>query len=185
MVFLSSMNPIRTFQNITPHCGERVFVDSLSAVIGDVTLGEDVSIWPCAVLRGDLLPIVIGARSNIQDGAVLHTTHKSRFNPTGFGLTIGADVTVGHRATLHGCTICNEALIGMNATVLDGAIVESQSLVAAGSVVAPGTIVTQGWLWAGIPAKPKRVLTTAELEYFLYSAQNYVKLKDLHLANAS
>ncbi len=175
------MKNLRTIRGFTPIIGENVFIDCAAVVSGNVTLGHDSSVWPCVSIRGDLMPITIGARSNIQDGAVLHTTHQSEFNPDGFALTIGNEVTVGHHATLHGCTIYDASLIGMNAVVLDGAIVESHVVVGAGSLVAPGKRLTSGYLYLGNPARQARPLTEQEHQFFQYSADNYVKLKDEHL----
>ena len=114
---------IRSFQNKVPSQGERVFVDPASTVIGEVTLGNDSSVWPGAVVRGDMHHIVIGARTSVQDNAVLHITHDSAFNPGGFPLTLGDDVTVGHQAMLHGCTIGDRVMIGMQTMIMDGAVV--------------------------------------------------------------
>lgn len=173
---------IRAFQGNSPQLAEGVFVDEAAVVTGKVTLGKDSSVWPCVSIRGDLLEIRIGERTNIQDGSVLHTTHASQFNPTGYALTIGNDVTVGHNATLHGCTIHDEVLIGMNAVILDGAIVESQVMVAAGSLVSPGKVLKSGYLYLGNPARQVRQLTEQEIAFFKYSAAQYVALKDKHLS---
>lgn len=173
---------IHTFRGKTPHVGERVFVDSQAFVLGDVTLNEDVSVWPGAVIRGDMHRIRIGARTSVQDGAVLHITHASDYNPDGWPLTIGDDVTIGHQACLHGCTIGNEVLVGIGATVLDGAIVEDRVVIGAGSLVPPGKRLESGYLYVGSPARQKRELTDSEKSYFKYSAANYGKLKDEYLA---
>ncbi|PTY37490.1 gamma carbonic anhydrase family protein [Saccharospirillum sp. MSK14-1] len=169
---------IHSFRHHTPQLGQAVFVDPSAVVIGDVTLGDDVSVWPGAIVRGDMHRIRIGARTSVQDGVVLHITHASDYNPDGFPLTIGADVTIGHQACLHGCTIGNEVLIGIGATVLDGAVVEDQVVIGAGSLVPPGKRLASGFLYVGSPARQKRALTEKELSYFRYSAANYVKLKD-------
>lgn len=171
---------IRPFNTIEPQLGNQVFVDQSAVVTGNVTLGDDASVWPCVSIRGDLMPIHIGDRSNVQDGSVLHTTHASEYCPSGFALTIGNDVTIGHNVTLHGCTIQDQSLIGMNAVVLDGAIVEKNVLVAAGSVVGPGKVLESGYLWLGNPIRKARPLTEKEIRFFLYSAQHYVKLKNQH-----
>ena len=117
---------LRAFGNARPVIGRRVFIDPAAVVIGQVTLGDDVSLWPKVVARGDVNAIVVGARTNIQDGTILHVSHDSEFAPGGFPLSIGADVTVGHQAILHGCTVEDGCLIGMSATVMDGAIVQVQ-----------------------------------------------------------
>lgn len=175
---------IRSFQNKVPSQGERVFIDPASTVIGDVALGDDSSVWPGAVVRGDMHRIVIGARTSVQDNAVLHITHDSAFNPGGFPLTLGDDVTVGHQAMLHGCTIGDRVMIGMQTMIMDGAVVESDVMLAAGSLVSPGKRLASGWLYRGRPARPVRELTAKEIEFLPYVAGNYVKLKDQYLDEA-
>jgi len=175
---------IRSFQNKVPSQGERVFVDPASTVIGEVALGDDSSVWPGAVVRGDMHRIVIGARTSVQDNAVLHITHDSAFNPGGFPLTLGDDVTVGHRAMLHGCTIGDRVMIGMQTMIMDGAVVESDVMLAAGSLVSPGKRLASGWLYRGRPARAVRELTAKEIEFLPYVAGNYVKLKDQYLDEA-
>jgi carbonic anhydrase/acetyltransferase-like protein (isoleucine patch superfamily) len=172
---------IRAFRQHHPQLGHRVYVDPAAVVIGQVNLGNDVSVWPCAVIRGDLLAINIGDRSNIQDGSVLHTTHDSVYAPGGFALTIGKDVTVGHKAVLHGCTVEDECLIGMGAVVLDGAIIQSHVILAAGSVVGPGKILESGYVWRGNPVQKTRALTDQEKTFFKYSAQKYIDNKNYYL----
>ncbi|SHF68917.1 Carbonic anhydrase or acetyltransferase, isoleucine patch superfamily [Modicisalibacter ilicicola DSM 19980] len=174
---------IRTFQGQTPRLGERVYLDSASVVLGDVELGDDSSVWPMAVIRGDMHRIRIGARTSVQDGSVLHITHASDFNPGGHPLTIGDDVTIGHKAILHGCTLGNRILVGMGAIVMDGATVEDEVIIAAGAVVTPGRTLESGHVYAGNPAKPLRELKRSEREFFAYTAANYVKLKDQYLAD--
>jgi len=169
------------FMRERPRLGARVFIDPRAHVSGAVSLADDVSIWPMAVLRGDVNRISVGARSNIQDGTVCHVTHESAAQPEGLPLVIGADVTVGHGAILHACTIGDRCLVGMGAIVMDGAVLEPGCLVAGGSVVTPGTVVASGSLWRGNPARQARALSEAELAYFSYSAAHYVRLKDLYL----
>jgi carbonic anhydrase/acetyltransferase-like protein (isoleucine patch superfamily) len=173
---------IYRFMQEQPRLGERVFVDPCASVTGDVTLGDDVSIWPMAVLRGDVNRISVGARSNIQDGSILHVTHESTALPEGRPLRVGADVTVGHGAILHACTIGDRCLIGMGAIVMDGVLLEADSLIAGGALVVPGTVVPSGTLWRGNPARCARELTAEEIAYQAYSAAHYVRLKDLYLA---
>jgi carbonic anhydrase/acetyltransferase-like protein (isoleucine patch superfamily) len=175
------MPAIRRLANGAPVLGKGVFVDASAVVSGQVFLGEDASVWPCTSIRGDLLPIEIGARSNIQDGSILHTSQKSSLYPQGFALSIGEDVTIGHGVILHGCTIANLCLIGMGSIVLDGVIIQSEVFLGAGSLVPPGKILESGFLWLGNPVKKIRPLSEAERQFFSISAQNYVKLKDLHL----
>jgi carbonic anhydrase/acetyltransferase-like protein (isoleucine patch superfamily) len=151
-------------------------------VLGDVTLAEDASLWPQVVARGDVNSIVVGARTNIQDGTVLHVSHDSEFAAGGFPLSIGADITVGHQAILHGCTIEDRCLIGMAATVMDGAIVRSGAIIGAGSLVPPGRELEGGFLWVGSPARKVRPLRDQEISFLDYSAKHYVELKNRHLA---
>ena len=173
---------LRPFKGITPTLGNGVFVDPSSVVLGDVVLGDDSSVWPLVAIRGDMNHIRIGARSNVQDGAILHITHASSYNPDGYPLIIGDEVTIGHMAMLHGCTIGNRVLVGMSATVMDGAIVEDDVVIGAGSLVPPGKRLESGKLYMGRPVKEIRDLTDKEMSFFSYSASNYVKLKDEHLA---
>lgn len=173
---------IRTYQNMTPKLGNAVFVDPSAVVLGDVELGDDVSIWPLTVVRGDMHRIRIGSRTSVQDGSVLHITHAGPFNPDGFPLLIGDDVTIGHQAMLHGCTIGSRVLVGMGAMVMDGAIVEDDVIIGAGSLVPPGKTLKSGHLYVGRPVKEVRELTDKEMDFFTYTAGNYVRLKDKHLA---
>jgi carbonic anhydrase/acetyltransferase-like protein (isoleucine patch superfamily) len=173
---------LRRFFEHAPRLGERVYVDSMAMVLGQVELADDVSIWPFVSARGDVHQIKIGARTNIQDNSVLHVTHDGRFSPGGTPLLIGSDVTVGHSATLHACTIEDAVLIGMGAIVLDRAHIGQHSLIAAGSVVSPGKVVQPGSMWLGNPARFVRTLSDREIEALYYSAQNYVQLKDSYLA---
>lgn len=175
---------LRPWRDVWPVLGARVFVDPSAVVIGQVTLGDDASVWPTAVIRGDVNVIELGARSNVQDGCVLHVTHDGPFWPGGFSLTLGDDVTVGHRAVLHGCRIGNRCLIGMGALVMDGAVVEDEVLVAGGAVVTPGTQCESRFLYAGSPARRVRALKSEELALLPYSARRYVAIKDEYLAAA-
>jgi carbonic anhydrase/acetyltransferase-like protein (isoleucine patch superfamily) len=172
---------IRSYRNQLPRLGARAYVDPAAVLIGDVELGDDASLWPCTVVRGDVNFIRIGARTNVQDGAVLHVTHDGPYTPGGFPLTIGADVTVGHGAILHACTVEDACLIGMHATVLDGALVRKHAFVAAGAVIAPGKVVGEGELWMGNPARCVRKLDATQIEAMYYSAKHYVRLKDEYL----
>ncbi len=173
---------IRAFKGFQPQLGERVYVDPTAVVIGDVVLDEDCSVWPLAVIRGDMHRIRIGARTSIQDGSVLHITHASTYNPDGFPLTIGDDVTVAHQVTLHGCTIGNRVLIGMGAIVMDGTVVEDEVMIAAGSLVPPNKVLASGYLYVGNPARQSRPLSEKERAFLQYSPANYVRLKDAYLA---
>jgi carbonic anhydrase/acetyltransferase-like protein (isoleucine patch superfamily) len=172
---------VRTYLEHRPVIADRVYIDDSAVVIGRVSLGPDVSIWPLTAIRGDVHDIRIGARTNIQDGSVLHNTSPDSFPPQGFPLVVGEDVTVGHRVILHGCTIGDRVLIGMGAVVMDGACVESDTIVGAGSIVSPGKVLSSGGLYVGSPARRVRDLRPEELEFLRYSAAHYVKLKDNHL----
>ncbi len=165
-----------------PRLGPNVYIDPAATVIGDVEIGEDASLWPCTVARGDVNHIRIGARTNVQDGSVLHVTHAGEYTGEGFPLVIGADVTIGHAAVVHACTIGDACLIGMHATLLDGVIVNRHAMIGAGAVVTPGKVVGEGELWLGNPARCVRKLTGAQIEQLYYSARHYVELKDHYLA---
>ncbi|NNG12023.1 MAG: gamma carbonic anhydrase family protein [Halobacteria archaeon] len=173
---------IRNFENCTPRIAKSAYVDPTALVIGDVTIAEDASLWPMVVARGDINAIVVGARTNIQDGTVLHVSHDSEFAPGGFPLTIGADITVGHKAILHGCTVEDRCLIGMAATVMDGAILRSGVLLGAGSLVPPGQELEGGYLWVGSPARRMRPLRDQERAFLEYSARHYAELKNRYQA---
>ncbi len=170
------MDTIRPFNGKTPVIAEDSWIDPTATVIGEVEVGAGASIWPMTAVRGDIHYIRIGARSNIQDGSVLHVTHASEFSPDGFPLIIDEDVTVGHKVTLHGCTIRPHCLIGMGAIILDGALVESDTMIAAGSLVPPGKTLEGGYLWRGSPARKARPLSDEELRLIRYITSNYVRL---------
>ena len=172
---------IRSFEHHHPQLGDRVFVDPSALVLGQVAVGDDSSIWPMATVRCDVHSISIGARTSIQDGSVLHVTHAGPYDPEGHDLVIGNDVTVGHKALLHGCTIEDKCLIGMGGVVMDNAIIHSHVILGANSLVPPGRELEGGFLWVGSPARKIRALTEEEMGFFEYSASNYVKLKDRHL----
>ncbi len=178
----SPTNSVRRFNGHTPSLGQGVYVDPAATVIGNVSLGDDCSVWPGAVIRGDMHAIRIGARTSVQDGSVLHITHASNYNPGGWPLRIGDEVTIGHNVTLHGCTLGNRILVGIGSTVMDGAVVEDLVVIGAGSLVPPGKHLTSGFLYIGSPCKQARPLSEAELAYFSYTATNYVNLKDQYLA---
>lgn len=174
--------PTRSFEASVPVLGRRVYLDCTATVIGRVLLGDDVSLWPCSVVRGDVNSIRIDARSNIQDLSVLHVTHDGPYSPGGFPLRIGEDVTVGHRCILHACTIGNRCLIGMGSIVMDGAVIEDEVLLAAGSLVSPGKQLESGYLYRGSPAQKIRSLSDREREMLRYSAAHYLSLKDRYLS---
>jgi carbonic anhydrase/acetyltransferase-like protein (isoleucine patch superfamily) len=154
----------------------------MAVVIGDVQLAENSSVWPCAVIRGDVNRITIGEGSNIQDFAMLHVTHKRPADPLGAPLVIGKNVTIGHHVTLHGCTIGDEVLVGIGTIILDRAIIESQVLIGAGSLVPPNKRLESGYLYLGNPVKQVRPLTDEEKAYFKYSAEHYMRLAVKHKA---
>lgn len=173
---------IRAYRSHLPKLGRQVYVDPAATVIGDVELGDDVSIWPGCVVRGDVNYIRIGARTNIQDGTIVHVTHDGPYTrPGGYPTVIGADVTVGHAVVLHACTVEDAVLIGMHATVLDGAVLRQHAFVGAGALVAPGKVIGERELWLGNPARLVRTLGDREVEQLYYSAAHYVKLKDEYL----
>lgn len=176
---------IRKALGVTPSLGARVLIDPTAVVMGDVWLGDDASVWPHAAMRGDVQIIRIGARTNIQDGTVLHVTHEGPYNPDGYPLHIGDDVTVGHRALLHGCTVGHRVLVGMGAIVMDKVVVEDEVMIAAGSLVTPGKRLRSGHLYAGSPAREVRALTESEQRFLQYSADGYVSLKQRYLDNSS
>ena len=169
---------LRTYQGVAPTLGERVYVDPAAVVIGRVSLGDDTSVWPMAVIRGDVHTITIGARCSVQDGAVLHVTHEGPYSPGGGPLIVGDEVTIGHQALLHACTVGNRCLLGMGSILLDGVIVEDEVLIGAGSLVAPRTRLPTRTLWRGNPARLARLLTEKEIESLGYSAGHYVRVKD-------
>lgn len=168
--------PIEAYRNGYPKLGEGVYLHASATLIGDVELGDAVSVWPGAVIRGDVNFIRIGARSNIQDNAVLHVSHRRASDPEGAPLLIGREVTVGHAVILHGCTIGDACLIGMGSLVMDKAVLQPQVLLGAGSLVPRGQVLESGWLYLGRPAKALRRLSAEELAHFAYQAEQYVCL---------
>lgn len=173
---------LRTYKGIAPKLAAGVYIDASSVLVGDIELAADVSIWPLVAARGDVNYIRIGARTNVQDGSVLHLSRPSKGKPAGSPLIIGEDVTVGHKVMLHGCTLGNRILIGMGAIVMDDVIVEDDVIIGAGSLVPPGKRLASGYLYVGSPVKQARALTEAELAFLKESAFNYVQLKDEYLA---
>mgnify|MGYP000028648760 FL=1 len=170
---------IAPFENHQPEIADDAWVHSAGIVIGYVKLAAEVSVWPTAVLRGDVHRIEVGERSNIQDGAVVHVAHEGPYQ-SGHPALIGADVTVGHRAIVHACTIGDRVLVGMGATVLDGALVDDEVIIGANSLVPPGKRLVSGYLYLGSPARQVRPLTLTEREQLPYSAAHYVKLMRRH-----
>lgn len=171
---------IRKFDNKLPTIHPSSFVDDTALVIGDVEIGKDCSVWPFTVIRGDVNSICIGNNTNIQDNSVLHVTHDGPYNPGGFDLKIGNNITVGHRVILHGCHIDDFCLIGMSTTIMDGVVIESHNIIGAGSLITPNKHLESGYLWMGSPARKVRKLTREEIESIEYSSINYSKLKEKH-----
>ena len=167
---------ILEFEGTSPTMGDGVFVASGARVIGDVEIGDDSSIWYGTVVRGDVFPITIGARTNIQDGSVIHVTGGEH------ATVVGDEVTVGHGATIHGCEIEDRCLVGMGATVLDGAVLEAECFVAAGALIPPGMRVPSGTMVMGSPAEVRRELTDEERASLQTSAAHYVELARRHAA---
>ncbi len=176
---------IEPYRDIMPTLGSSVFVHAAATVIGDVVLGDRVSVWPGAVIRGDVNRIRIGARSNVQDGAILHVSRSSARHPEGAALHIGQAVTIGHGAIVHGCTVHDECLIGMGAVVMDHTVMEARVLLGAGSLVPEGRVLHSGWLYVGRPALPIRRLNDEELGAFARQAENYVQLAAEYLASGA
>ena len=173
---------VQSFMGHFPIVANGVYVHNSATIIGHVNLGENVSVWPGAVIRGDINFIKIGAGSNIQDCAVLHVNHQSITDANGAPLIIGENVTIGHTVILHGCTIKDESLIGMGSIVMDKAIVQKHVLVAAGSLVPEGKVLESGYLYMGSPVKKIRALTMEEIAFFMISANGYIQLKNQYLA---
>lgn len=173
---------LRPFRGHTPSVGQNCMIDSSSVLIGDVSLGDDVAVFPMVVIRGDMQSIRIGNGTNIQDGSILHITHDGPYTKGGYPLTVGNYVIVGHRVTLHGCTIGDHVLVGMGATVMDGAKVDSEVIIGSHALVTPNQKLGSGYLYVGMPAKKVRALTDEEKDMLRYNANNYIKLKDEYLA---
>ena len=168
-----------------PVVGKDVYLHSSSQVMGDVTLGDDSSIWCNTVLRGDVNRIVVGRGSNVQDLTIGHVSHKTPEKPEGSPLIIGDYVTVGHSVILHGCTIGNECLIGMGSIIMDDVVIPERVMIGAGSLVSPGKVLEGGMLYIGRPAKAVRALTPDEIAYLTYSAEHYIRIKNNYLNGAN
>jgi carbonic anhydrase/acetyltransferase-like protein (isoleucine patch superfamily) len=172
---------IRSFNGRHPQIGNKVYIDETAVIIGDVTIGDDVSIWPTTIIRGDVEAIYIGDGSNIQDGTVLHVSHAGDYSPHGRPLIIGKGVTMGHRAVAHACTIGNYCLIGIGAIIMDGAIIEDYVMLGAGALVPPAKKLNSGFLYVGAPARQIRALNDSEKMFLDYSYKHYIQLKDAYL----
>lgn len=172
---------LSAYLDTSPVVGNKVYLHPSCQVIGDVTIGEDSSIWCNTVLRGDVNRIVIGRGSNVQDLSMCHVSHKTPDKPEGSPLIIGDYVTVGHSVILHGCTIGNECLIGMGSIIMDDVVIPDHVMVGAGSLISPGKRLEGGMLYMGRPAKAIRALTEEEIKYLRYSAEHYMRVKDNYL----
>lgn len=175
------MSSIRSYKGIAPQIGQDVYIDESAVLVGDIKIGSDSSVWPLVAARGDVNHIHIGQRTNIQDGSVLHVTHKNKENPDGYPLIIGNDVTVGHKVMLHGCIIQDRVLVGMGAIILDNVVVEQEVMIGAGSLVPPNKVLESGYLYVGSPVKKARPLTDKERAFLKKSADNYVQNKNDYL----
>jgi carbonic anhydrase/acetyltransferase-like protein (isoleucine patch superfamily) len=166
---------IRPYRGKRPEIAASAYIDPAAVVIGDVVIGADSSVWPCAVIRGDVHYIRLGARTNIQDGSVLHVMRDE------YPLILGDDVTVGHAVTLHGCTIESRCLIGMGAIILNGVTIGSGSIIAAGTLITERTAIPPGSLVLGQPGKIKRMLTPIDQASIDAYAQRYVEYKNIYM----
>ncbi len=166
--------PVYPFGDLTPKIDPDAWVAPGAQVIGDVVMGADSSVWYNAVVRGDIMPIAIGARSNIQDGTVIHVTGGRA------ATSIGEDVLVGHLAMLHGCTLMDRSFVGLGAIVMDGCVIEEEGMLGAGALLSPGKRIGRRELWLGRPARRVRLLTDAELARNRLGVVHYVELTRLH-----
>ena len=171
---MSRVPDIRPYKGKWPQIAASAYIDSASVIIGDVVIGEDASIWPLVVVRGDVNYIRIGARTNVQDGSVLHVMKDE------YPLILGDDITVGHAAVLHGCTIESRCLIGMRATILNGVVVGEGSIVAAGTLLTERMVIPPRSLVVGSPGKVKRSLTGIDEATIDRYAQRYVEYKNIY-----
>ncbi|MEP4380213.1 MAG: gamma carbonic anhydrase family protein [Alphaproteobacteria bacterium] len=178
-------NPVKPYLGVTPTIADDVFIADNAAVIGDVHIGAGSGVWYSCVLRGDGAPIRIGERVNIQDGTVIHVNGPRADGTAEMPTHIGDDITIGHSALIHACTLQSGCFIGMRSVILDGAVVETGAMVAAGAVVSPGKVVKAGELWAGIPAKPLRELRQAELDFWPESVATYCELAQNHIKSGN
>ncbi|MBL0710133.1 MAG: gamma carbonic anhydrase family protein [Colwellia sp.] len=172
---------LRPYKGVFPNVKDSNYIDHSAVLVGDITLADDVSIWPLVAARGDVNTITIGARTNVQDGTVLHVTHKNKENPEGYPLIIGKDVTIGHKCMLHGCTLGDRVLVGMGTIILDNSIIEDEVFIGAGSLVPPNKTLVSGYLYVGNPVKQVRPLKDSEMAFLKKSALNYVNMKNNYL----
>ncbi|MEO5365290.1 MAG: gamma carbonic anhydrase family protein [Magnetococcus sp. WYHC-3] len=172
--------PVRSFDGIVPTLDPTAFVHPDAVVIGDVHVGADSSLWPGVVVRGDVNRIRIGARVNVQDGAILHVARPTDDLPQGLALIIGDGVSIAHGVILHACTLEADVMVGMGATVMDGVWVGRGAMVGAGALVPPGKRIEPGELWLGSPAKRVRLLSAEEQDKLARTNANYVLLAHRH-----
>jgi carbonic anhydrase/acetyltransferase-like protein (isoleucine patch superfamily) len=176
---------LRNFKTKRPIVGERVYLDDSAVIIGDVSIADDVSIWPTVVIRGDVAAVTIDRATNIQEGSVLHGSHQGKDTATETPLKIGKSVTIGHRAVVHACQVGDYCLIGIGAIILDNAVLQDYVMLGAGALVPARKVLESGYLYIGTPAKKVRLLTKEEKEFLAYSASHYVALKDEYLKDRS
>jgi len=174
LIELARQPDIRPYRGKRPQIASSAYIDPAAVIIGDVVIGEDSSVWPCSVVRGDVHYIRIGARTNIQDGSVLHVMRDE------YPLILGDDVTVGHSVTLHGCTIQSRCLIGMGAVILNGVTIGAGSIVAAGTLITERTAIPAGSLVMGSPGRVKRALTEIDKASIDAYAKRYVSYKNIY-----
>lgn len=165
----------RTYKNYRPVIGRDVYIDPTAVIIGQVTIADEASVWPMAVIRGDVNTIEIGARTNVQDGAVLHVSHHGNYRETGGELVIGEGVTIGHQGMIHACKIGDYCLIGMNSTIMDDVEIGAYTIIGAGALVTPGKKLESRAMYTGVPARKVRDLTEEEVQQLRYSADHYVR----------
>jgi carbonic anhydrase/acetyltransferase-like protein (isoleucine patch superfamily) len=174
-------NPVKPYLGVTPTIAPGVFIADTASVIGNVRIAEGASVWYNCTIRGDDAEIRIGARTNVQDGTVIHVNGPRSNGQATQPTFIGDDITIGHMALIHACTLQSGCFIGMKSCILDGAVVETGAMVAAGAVVSPGKIVKSGELWAGVPARPLRPLRADELAFWPESIETYCRLAREHM----
>lgn len=172
---------VRPYRDIRPEVGRRVWIDPAATVIGRVTIGEDASLWPGVIVRGDVNWITIGARTNIQDGSVLHVGSARLAGGDGIPCIVGEECSIGHAAVVHACTLGRRCLVGMGAILMDGAVVGDECIIGAGALVTAGTVIPPRTLWVGSPARQRRALDEKEIAFLAESAAHYVALKDDYL----
>lgn len=176
---LARIPDIRAYRGKFPQIAASAYIDPAAVIIGDVTIGEESSIWPLTVVRGDVHHIRIGRRTNVQDGCVLHVMKDQ------YPLVVGDEVTVGHSVTLHGCVIHSRCLIGMRATILNGAVVGENCIIAAGTLITERTVIPSGSLVMGAPGKVKRQVTAEDIESIGQYAERYAAYKEIYRTEAA